>query len=131
MQEVYMKLQALIAVATLIVGLGVGVAAQKPQEKTLTAIGPVLKIAGDSLTIDAGKGKTMQFTTNTSTEVKVTAGGAKAQAAREAGKPGVKITEVVHEGDQVFVRYSDVNGKMVASEVEVRERRPASAQKGK
>ena len=49
-----MKLQAILAVATLVVGLGVGVAAQKP--KTQTATGPVLKIAGDSLTIDAGKG---------------------------------------------------------------------------
>jgi hypothetical protein len=63
--------------------------------------------------------------------VKVSTGGAKAQAAKEAGKPGLKITEVVHEGDQVSVRYSDVNGKMVASEVDVRERRPQSAQKGK
>src|SRR5262245_14775550 len=128
LQEAYMKLQAILAVTTLVVGLGVGVAAQA---KNQTAIGPVLKIAGDSLTIDVGKGKTMQFTTNASTEVKVTAGGAKAQAAKEAGKPGLKITEVVHEVDQVFVRYSDVNGKMVASEVDVRERRPQSAQKGK
>ncbi len=124
-----MKLQAVLAVAILVVGLGVGAAAQKP--KTQTAIGPVLKIAGDSLTIDAGKGKTMEFTTNTSTQVKVSTGGAKAQAAKEAGKPGLKITEVVHEGDQVSVRYSNVNGKMVASEVDVRERRPQSAQKGK
>jgi hypothetical protein len=120
-----MKLQASLAIAALVVGLGVAVAAQ---DKNLTAIGPVLKIAGDMLTIDVGKGKTMQFTTNTDTSVKVTAGGAKAQAAREAGKKGVKITEVVHEGDQVFVRYSDVAGKMVASEVDVRERRPQSAQ---
>jgi hypothetical protein len=119
-----MKLQALFAVA-LVVGLAVAVAAQA---KSQTAIGPVLKIAGDSMTIDVGKGKTMQFTTNTDTEVKVTAGGAKAQAAREAGKKGLKITEVVHEGDQVFVRYSDVAGKLVASEIEVRERRPQSAQ---
>jgi hypothetical protein len=120
-----MKLHALFAVAALVVGLAVGVAAQG---KSQTAVGPVLKIAGDSLTIDVGKGKTMQFTTNTDTEVKVTAGGAKAQAAREAGKKGVKITEVVHQGDQVFVRYTDVAGKMVASEVDVRERRPQSAQ---
>jgi hypothetical protein len=126
-----MKLQAFLAVVTLVVGLGVGAAAQKPQEKNLTAIGPVLKIAGDSLTIDVGKGKTMQFTTNTDTAVKVTAGGAKAQAAREEGKPGLKITEAVHQGDQVFVRYSNVGGKMVASEVDVRERRPQSAQPGK
>ena len=123
-----MKLQAFLVVATLVAGLGVGVAAQKPQEKTQTAIGSVSKISGTSLTVDAGNGKTMQFVTNTDTLVKVTAGGAKAQAAREEGKKGVKITEVVHEGDQVFVRYSDVGGKMVASEVDVRERRPQSAQ---
>jgi hypothetical protein len=123
-----MKVQAFLAVAALVVGLGVGAAAQKPAEKNLTAIGPVTKIAGDSLVIDVGKGKTMQFLTNTETQVKVSAGGAKAQAARQEGKKGLKITEVVHEGDQVFVRYSDVGGKMVASEVDVRERRPQSAQ---
>jgi hypothetical protein len=122
-----MKLQAVVAVATLVVGLGIGVAAQKPQ--TQTAVGPVSKISGDSLTIDAGKGKVMQFTTNANTLVKVTAGGAKAQAAKQEGKKGVKITEVVHEGDQVQVRYTDAGGgKMVASEVDVTQRRPQSAQ---
>jgi hypothetical protein len=125
-----MKLQTFLAVAVLLLGLAVA-AAQKSQEKTLTAIGPVSKISGDSLVIDVGKGKTMQFTTTGETLVKVTAGGAKAQAAREEGKKGVKITEVVHEGDQVFVRYADVAGKLVASEVDVRERRPQSAQPGK
>jgi hypothetical protein len=128
LQEVSMRLQPFLAVAALVVGLGVGTAAQKTQENTLTAIGSVSKIAGDSLTIDAGKGKAMQFVTNTDTMVKVSAGGAKAQAARQEGKKGLKITEVVHVGDQVFVRYSEVGGKMVASEVDVRERRPASAQ---
>ena len=123
-----MRLQPFLAVAALVVGLGVGAAAQKPQEKSLTAIGPVSKIAGDSLTIDAGKGKTMQFVTNSDTVVKVSAGGAKAEAARQEGKKGLKITEVVHEGDQVFVRYSEVGGRMVASEVDVRQRRPPGAQ---
>src|SRR5262245_57681830 len=123
-----MKVQAFLAVAALVVGLGVGVAAQKPAGKSLTAIGAVTKIAGDSLVIDAGKGKTLQFVTTADTQVKVSAGGAKAQAAREQGKPGLKITEVVHEGDQVFVRYTDAGGKLMASEVDVRQRRPQSAQ---
>ena len=120
-----MKLHATVAVAALVVGLVVGAAAQ---DKTLTAIGPVLKISGDSLVIDVGKGKTMQFVTNSDTLVKVSTGGAQAQAARAEGKKGLKITEVVHEGDQVFVRYSSASGKMVAAEVDVRERRPQSAQ---
>ena len=123
-----MKLHATVAVAALVVGLVVGAAAQQPQDKTLTAIGPVSKIAGDSLVIDVGNGKTMQFVTNSDTLVKVSTGGAQAQAARAEGKKGLKITEVVREGDQVFVRYSSASGKMVASEVDVRERRPQSAQ---
>ena len=123
-----MKLHATVAIAALVVGLVVSAAAQQPQDKTLTAIGPVLKISGDSLVIDLGKGKTMQFVTNSDTLVKVSTGGAQAQAARAEGKKGLKITEVVHEGDQVFVRYSSVSGKMVAAEVDVRERRPQSAQ---
>ena len=123
-----MKLLATVAVAALVVGLVVSAAAQQPQDKTLTAIGPVLKISGDSLVIDLGKGKTMQFVTNSDTLVKVSTGGAQAQAARAEGKKGLKITEVVHEGDQVFVRYSNAGGKMVASEVEVRMRRPQGAQ---
>ena len=122
-----MKLQAFLVVATLVVGLGVGTA----QEKSQTAVGPVLKIGGDSLTVDIGKGKTAQFVTSADTSVKVTAGGAKAQAAREEGKKGVKITDVVHQGDQVSVRYSEVKGKLVASEIDVLQRRPQSAQKPK
>jgi hypothetical protein len=128
MQEVSMKLHATLAVATLVFAFGVGAAVTQAQDKTLTAIGPVLKISGDSLVIDVGKGKTMQFVTNSDTAVKVATGGAQAQAARQEGKKGLKITEVVHEGDQVFVRYSNAGGKMVASEVEVRVRRPQSAQ---
>jgi hypothetical protein len=126
-----MKLHATVAVALLVVGLVVSATAQQPQDKTQTAIGPVLKISGDSLVIDVGKGKTMQFVTNSDTLVKVSTGGAQAQAARAEGKKGLKITEVVHEGDQVFVRYSSASGKMVASEVDVRERRPQSAQPAK
>jgi hypothetical protein len=37
----------------------------------------------------------------------------------------------VHEGDQVTVKYTDVGGKLMASEIDVKQRRPAAAQKVK
>jgi len=122
-----MKRMTFLTMAVLVLGFGLSIGAAQDKAKSQTAIGPVAKIAGDVLIIDAGKGQ-MQFMTSTTTEIKVAAGGAKQQAAKLEGKKGLKITEVVHVGDQVFVRYNDVGGKLMALEVEVRERRPASAQ---
>jgi hypothetical protein len=120
--------RTLFTVAGLVLGLAITVvAAQEQKAKTLTTIGPVSKISGDSLSVDTGKG-IMQFTTNSKTEIKVAGGSSKAREAKQAGEKGVKITDVVHEGDQVFVRYAENAGKFVATEVEVRQRRPQSAQ---
>jgi hypothetical protein len=106
------------------------VGAQAQKGKTQTAIGPVSKVSGDMLSVDTSKGP-MQFVTTDATQVKVTGGSAKARAAKEAGQKGVKISDAVHEGDQVTVKYTDVGGKLMASEVDVKQRRPASAQKVK
>jgi predicted outer membrane protein len=120
--------KTILTAAALVLGLAVSVAAaQDKKAKTQTAIGPVSKMAGDTLTVDTGKGA-MQFITNAQTQVKVPGGGAKAQAARAAGEKGLKISEAVHEGDQVSVKYTDVGGRLVASEIDVKQRRPASAQ---
>lgn len=121
-----MRQNASVLMAVLVLGVGVSILAAQEKGKTMTTIGPVEKISGDMLIVSSG-GKMMEFVTNTETEVKVATGGAKQQEAKQAGKKGLKITEVVHVGDQVFVRYADVAGKMVASEIEVRERRPQSA----
>jgi len=120
--------KTILTAAALVLGLAVSVAvAQDKKAKTQTAIGPVSKMAGDTLTVDTSKGA-MQFITNAQTQVKVQGGGAKASAARAAGEKGLKISEAVHEGDQVSVKYTDVGGKLVASEIDVRQRRPLSAQ---
>ena len=118
-----MAQKALFTVALLVLGLGVGSLAA--QDKVMTTIGPVEKIAGELLVISSG-GKNMQFITSAKTVVKVAAGGAKQEEKRREGK-ALKITEVVSVGDQVQVRYTNSGGKMMAVEVEVRERRPASA----
>ena len=71
--------RTILTVAGLVLGLAITiVSAQDQKAKTLTTVGPVAKISGDSLSVDSGKG-IVQFVTNSKTEVKVTAGGAQAQ----------------------------------------------------
>jgi hypothetical protein len=118
-----MAQKALFTAALLVLGLGVGALAA--QDKG-TTVGPVEKIAGELLVVSSG-GKNMQFITTAKTTVKVAAGGAKQEGAKREGKEGLKITEVVGVGDQVQVRWMSEGGKMMAMEVEVLERRPASA----
>ena len=119
--------RTILTAAGLVLGLAITiVSAQDQKAKTLTTVGSVAKISGDSLSVDSGKG-IVQLVTNSKTEVKVTAGGAQAQKAKQEGK-GVKITDAVHVGDQVSVKYTDNGGKLVAMEVDVLQRRPPSTQ---
>jgi hypothetical protein len=120
----------LTAAAFVLGGVVSLVGAQDQKAKTLTAVGPVSKVSAEIVTVDTGKGS-MQFITTEATKVKVQGGGGQAQAAKEAGKKGLKISEAVHEGDQVSVKYTDVGGKLMASEIDVTQKRPASAQKVK
>ena len=122
-----MRHRTFLTVAALVVGFAVALVAAQDKGKTLTAIGSVAKVGGESLSVDTGK-KTVEFTTTSATKVMVTGGSSKARAAKEVGEKGVKITDAVHVGDQVSVKYTDVGGKMVASEVDVKQRRPQSAQ---
>ena len=125
-----MSHRLLLTSAALVLGCVVSIAAAQGKAKTLTVTGPVSKVAGEIVSVDTGKGA-MQFVTTDATQVKVTGGSAKARAAKEAGAKGVKISDAVHEGDQVSVKYTDVGGKLMASEIDVKQRRPASAQKVK
>ena len=118
--------RTILTVAGLVLGLAIAIVSAQDKAKTLTTVGPVAKISGDSLSVDSGKG-IVQFVTNSKTEVKVTAGGAQAQKDKQEGK-GVKITDAVHVGDQVSVKYTDNGGKLVAMEVDVLQRRPPSTQ---
>jgi len=122
-----MSHRVVITVAALVLAAAVGLVAAQDKAKTQTALGVVAKIGGDSLSVDTSKG-IMQFVTTSATEVEVAGGGSKERSAKREGKKGVKITEVVHQGDQVTVMYTDVAGKLTATSVEVRERRPQSAQ---
>jgi hypothetical protein len=120
-----MSYRTFLTTAVLVLGLAIGLAAQD-KGKTQTAVGAVMKIDGTNLAVDTGKG-TLQFITSTATAVKVATGSTQAREAKAEGKAGVKITDAVGVGDQVQVRYTDAGGKLMASEVEVLQRRPASA----
>jgi hypothetical protein len=121
-----MSHRTLLTAAALVLGFAIGLVAAQDKPRTQTAVGAVAKIGGTNLSVDTGKGGTLQFITSATTEVKVATGSSQAREAKLEGKPGVKITDAVHVGDQVQVKYTDVGGKLMASEVEVLQRRPAS-----
>jgi hypothetical protein len=125
-----MSHRLLLTAAALVLGGVVSLVGAQDKAKTLTAVGPVSKVSGDIVTVDTNKGP-MQFVTSATTQVSVTGGSSKARAAKAAGEKGVKISDAVHEGDQVQVKYTDSGGKLIASEIDVKQRRPASAQKVK
>jgi hypothetical protein len=118
-----MSHRTFLTAAALVLGLAVGLVAA---QETKTAVGAVTKIDGTNLSVDTGKGGTLQFVTSVKTGVKVATGSSQAREAKLEGKAGVKITDAVHAGDQVQVKYTDVGGKLMAAEVEVLQRRPAS-----
>ena len=113
-----------LLLAAIVLGCGISLASAQEQK---TAIGPVSKIAGDQLSVDTGKG-VLQFVTNKDTSVKVAGGGSKAQEAKSEGQKGLKITDAVHVGDQVVVKYSEIGGKLVATDIDVKARRSKAAQ---
>ena len=110
----YVVLAALLAL-----GIGIAVAQEKKDAKSATANGVVTAVSNGSLSIEAGK-KSMTFAVVASTVIKAVGAGTKTREQKAAGKAGISITDAVGKGDQVTVRYSSAEGKMVALEVQVR-----------
>jgi parvulin-like peptidyl-prolyl isomerase len=82
-------------------------------DKTLSAAGAVTAVTADSLSV---KGKTAEWTFAVDAKTQVTATGAshKTAAAKADNKP-TPITDFVHVGDQVSVKYHDGATKHAAS----------------
>jgi hypothetical protein len=116
---------ALTAVAVL--GAGVGVARAQDKTESLTAQGVVKSVAPGFFVVDTGKGD-LTFKVNGETHILAKGATTATKARRAAGEDGLIISDVVHEGDQVTVRYARSGGSFVASEIQVRNRRPLSAQ---
>ena len=116
-----MKRIAYLTVAVVFAcGIGLAIAA----DTTMSANGKVTAVADDSLTVSA-KGKDWKFDVDKDTKVIAKGAGTKTMEKKEAGMAGPKLSEVVHEGDMVAVKYHDMGGgKMHAAEVRVRTQAP-------
>lgn len=112
-----MKRIAVMMAMALLVSAGVTFAQTKP--KTVTVVGFVKSVATDSLAVNGGPGKDWTFAVDTMTKVIAKGGTHAADAAKDAGKPLV-ITDIIKEGQRVQVKYSETDGKMLASEIRVR-----------
>jgi len=89
-------------------------AADKPAaDKTLSAAGAVTAVTADSLSV---KGKTAEWTFAVDGKTQVTATGATHKtAAAKADNKATPITDFVHVGDQVSVKYHDGATKHASS----------------
>jgi hypothetical protein len=121
-----MKYVALLALV-IVVAAGVVTVQGQAGAKTQTAIGAVKNVVGSTFTVDTGKGE-LKFSVNEETNILAKGASTKTRAKKAAGQGGLTIADVVHEGDQVLVRYAGTGSNLVASEIEVRNPRPASAQ---
>ncbi|HET9361425.1 MAG TPA: hypothetical protein VFO58_16850 [Vicinamibacterales bacterium] len=113
--------------AALVLCFGVGLVVAQDKPKVQTAVGPVAKVGGTMLVVDTGGGKSLQFITSATTTITLPRGERQEAEAKREGKEGLKVTEVVHQGDQVSVKYTDVSGKLMAQSIDVLQRRPAGA----
>ena|SRR5574341_737613 len=120
-------LTLLALVVVLAAGVGVATVEGQAGAKAQTAIGAVKTVSGSTFTVDTGK-SAMKFTVNEETNILAKGASTRTRAKKAAGQGGLTIADVVHEGDQVLVKYVEAGGNLVASEIEVRNPRPASAQ---
>lgn len=119
-----------IAYLTLVLAFVLGAVAATAQEpagaKAQTAIGSVKSVNGASFTLDAAN-KEMNFNVDENTYILAKGAGTKTRAKKAAGQGGLTIADVVHAGDGVVVKFVNAGRSLLATEIEVRNPRPASA----
>jgi hypothetical protein len=114
---------SLTLIAILIVAAGVAAA----QGKSKSILGSVKSVSGGSFVIDTDKGD-MTFAIDARTKIVAKGASTKTKEKKDSGQGALVISDVVHVGDQVLVKYTEAGATFMASEVEVKQRRPASAQ---
>ena len=122
-----MRIAYLTLVAAFVFLGAVAVGAQEPAGAPVqTAIGAVKSVSGVSFTVDAAK-NALSFNVDENTFILAKGAGTKTRAKKAAGQGGLTIADVIHEGDGVVVKYVAAGGSLLATEIEVRNPRPASA----
>jgi hypothetical protein len=114
---------SLTLIAILIFAAGVAAA----DGKSKSILGSVKSVSSGSFVVDTDKGD-MTFAFDTHTKIVAKGASTKTKEKKDAGQGALVLTDVVHVGDQVLVRYAEAGATFMASEVEVRSRRPSSAQ---
>ena len=99
--------------------LALGVAGANAQGSVESFIGVVKSVSQSSVTVERGT-ITGVFTVDTKTHVAAKGATAKTKEAKAAGKPGLTVPDAVHVGDQVMVKYHEMKGTMMATEIQVR-----------
>ena len=116
MKKVLMMAVALMVAAAPAFAQDKKAAADKPAApvaKTMSASGAVTAVTADSLTVK-GKAGEWTFAVDGKTEVTATGASHKTAAAKADAKP-TPITDFVHVGDEVSVKYHDGATKHAAS----------------
>lgn len=107
-----MRRAVLLLAAAALVILFVQPASGAPEEKwargTVSAIGP------DSLTVKV-KAETMTFTIDKTTQVVAPGGGTKTRQTQAMSGENPKLSDILKVGDNVEVRYTEADGKMLAT----------------
>ena len=110
--------------AALALALGVsGAAAQGTASKIESFMGVVKTVTNSSVTVERGT-ITGVFTVDPKTHVAVQGATAKTKEAKASGKAGLTVPDAVHVGDQVVVKYHEMNNTMMATDIQVRTAAP-------
>jgi hypothetical protein len=128
MKKVLMFAVALALAAAPVFAQGAKKGSDKPAApaKAMSVSGSVSAVSADSLTVHPKEGADVTVSVDAKTNVQATGASHKTAAAKADNKP-TPITDFVHVGDNVAVKYAD--GK--ASSVRVTAAKPAAAMKKK
>ena len=118
---------SLALAAFLILTAGVGAAHAQEKAKGPSVAGVVKTVSGGTFIVSTGKSD-VSFIVDANTHIFARGATTATRAKKSSGEGGLTIADVVHEGDQVTVKYSETGGKFVANDIQVRSQRPTSAQ---
>ena len=96
-----------------------GRASQAESTQTMSAIGIVTSVSGESLVIKVSRTTSMTFALDSATRVLKRGTGAKVRPAIFVPGQAIKVTDVLHQGDLVMVMYRKTGATLLASEIRV------------
>ena len=111
--------------AAMVLALGVSGAAAQGAGAVESFMGIVKAVSQGSVTVERGT-ITGVFTVDTKTHVSARGATAKTKEVKAAGKAGLTVPDAVHVGDQVVVKYQENQGKMMATDIQVRNPAPGA-----